>query len=133
MTSLVDFFGGTFVIFFNSIFEIIAVAWIYGIENFGWDVLFMTKKKLNGLWRICLAGITPVGLILIFLYSCVTFHYPTYSGKDFPTGLIGIISFQFFKNKHNPLFFLLQALVGLYLFLGPYKFLYGSLFIYSNK
>lgn len=115
MTSLINFFGGTFVIFFNSIFEIIAVAWIYGIENFGWDVLFMSKKKLNGLWRICLAGITPVGLILIFVYSCVTFHYPTYSGHDFPTGLLGIMYKMHLLKSHVIFFYYRSWLIFFHL------------------
>ncbi|KAI8120401.1 Sodium-dependent nutrient amino acid transporter 1 [Lucilia cuprina] len=45
--NLVDFYGGTYVIFALAIFEIVGVIWIYGFTKFLFDdVEFMTHRKV---------------------------------------------------------------------------------------
>nr|ALE20589.1 nutrient amino acid trasporter 2 [Leptinotarsa decemlineata] len=75
---LVDHFGGTFVIFVCAILEVTAITWIYGLDNFCTDVEFMTKKKVGIYWRISWGIITPVLLLVIFVYFLVTLKPLTY-------------------------------------------------------
>ncbi|CAH0564757.1 unnamed protein product [Brassicogethes aeneus] len=69
---LVDFFGGTFLTYVFAIFEVVAVMWIYGLDNFCEDLEFMTKKKVGLYWRITWGFITPVILIVVFFYFIFT-------------------------------------------------------------
>jgi solute carrier family 6 (neurotransmitter transporter, glycine) member 5/9 len=57
--TLVDHFGGTFLIFALAIAEIMVIFWIYGLQNFCDDVEFMSKKKISMYWRINWAVLTP--------------------------------------------------------------------------
>lgn len=99
MLNLVDFYGGTMLIFALAMFEMGAVFWVYGIENFCWDLEYMTGRKASLYWRICWCIITPIFMIFIFIYSMATFQPLKYSGWDYPESLTalgwGIFGFGF--------------------------------------
>lgn len=82
--NLVDFFGGTFVVFALAIFEMIGIAWIYGLQNFCDDVEFMTNKRVTTYWRLCWTIFTPVLMLIIFIYSMATLEPIKYSGLKYP-------------------------------------------------
>lgn len=82
--NLVDHFGGTFLIFALGTLQITAVMWIYGMENFCWDVEFMLKRKVTLFWRICWMFVTPFLLIVIFIYFVASLENPTYMNLQFP-------------------------------------------------
>lgn len=85
MLNLVDHFGGTFLIFALAICELVGIFWIYGIENFCWDMEFMLNRKISPFWRISWFVVTPVMMIVIFIYSMIKFENPTYMSKEYPT------------------------------------------------
>ncbi|XP_019872065.1 sodium-dependent nutrient amino acid transporter 1-like [Aethina tumida] len=89
---LVDYFGGTFIIFVFAIFEVIAVVWVYGLENFCDDLEFMLKMKVSWYWRWTWGVITPLILIVVFIYFVATLEPLTYGREDFkleyPSGLV---------------------------------------------
>ncbi|XP_031829549.2 sodium-dependent nutrient amino acid transporter 1 [Nomia melanderi] len=85
LLTLVDYYGTSFVVFILAFFEITAVMWLYGIENFVDDLEFMMDKETSSYWRICWFFVTPLILIVIFLYTVATLSPVTYGGKEFPT------------------------------------------------
>jgi len=84
MLNLVDHFAGTFLVFALAILQLVGVFWIYGIENFCWDAEFMLNRKVTIFWRISWFLVTPVFMIVIFIYTMIKLENPTYSGKQFP-------------------------------------------------
>jgi len=100
MLSLVDHFGGTFLIFALAIVQVIGIFWIYGIENICNDVKFMIGHHVTLYWRLCWAFITPCLLIIIFIYYMATLKTPTYSGWEYPESAISkynyLMNEQFF-------------------------------------
>lgn len=76
MLNLVDHFGGTFLVFFLAILELVGIFWIYGVENFCWDIEFMLNRKVTAFWRISWFLITPLMMIAIFLYSMGKYENP---------------------------------------------------------
>lgn len=85
MLNLVDHFGGTFLIFALAILQLIGIFWIYGIENFCWDLEFMSNRKVTPFWRITWFFVTPVLMLVIFLYSMAKLENPTFISKPYPT------------------------------------------------
>lgn len=85
MLNLVDHFGGTFLIFVLGIAELIGIFWIYGLENLTNDVDFMISRRPGPYWRICWFLVTPLLMIVIFIYSMVTMKPLLFSGKTYPT------------------------------------------------
>ncbi|KAF2906107.1 hypothetical protein ILUMI_00068, partial [Ignelater luminosus] len=66
--TIVDYFAGTFIFFVLTTTEVLAVLWWYGLENFCADVEFMLKRRLGLYWKICWGVVTPLVLIVIFIY-----------------------------------------------------------------
>lgn len=89
MLNLVDYYGGTLLIFCLAIFETAGIFWIYGLENCCWDIEFMTGRKTSLYWRLCWAFVTPVLMAIIFIYSMATIKPLQYSGWDYPISLSG--------------------------------------------
>ncbi|XP_043514895.1 sodium-dependent nutrient amino acid transporter 1-like isoform X2 [Frieseomelitta varia] len=84
LLTLVDYYGTSFVVFILASFEITAVTWVYGIENFLDDIEFMLDRKTSSFWRICWFLITPLILITIFFYTVATLSPLTYGDKTYP-------------------------------------------------
>lgn len=84
MLDLVDHFGGTFLVFALAIFELAGIFWVYGLENYCLDIQFMTKRTVGIYWRICWAIVTPIFMLIIFIYNMATLKSPTHGGMNFP-------------------------------------------------
>lgn len=89
MLNLVDHFGGTFLVFILAIFELMGVFWIYGLDNICDDVEFMLNRRPGQYWRICWVFITPIFMLIIFVYSMVTYEKLLYGGKTYPPAAYG--------------------------------------------
>ena len=88
MLTLVDHFGGTFLVFALTIVEMAAIVWIYGLESFCNDVEFMLNRKVTLYWRLCWGVVTPCLLIVIFVYNMISLQSPTYGRLHFPDGYL---------------------------------------------
>lgn len=77
---LVDHHGATFVVFFLAIVELMAFCWIYGVKRLCDDVYFMLGYRPNIIWRICWQFVTPLVMIVIFIYSLISLKPVTYNG-----------------------------------------------------
>ncbi|XP_072931746.1 uncharacterized protein [Epargyreus clarus] len=83
---IVDYYGGTFLILFCAIVQVVGVFWIYGLESFCLDIDFMLNMKTSIYWRMCWGIITPAMMIVVFVYALIsyealvfagTYYYPT--------------------------------------------------------
>nr|XP_050851288.1 sodium-dependent nutrient amino acid transporter 1-like isoform X1 [Vespula vulgaris]XP_050851289.1 sodium-dependent nutrient amino acid transporter 1-like isoform X1 [Vespula vulgaris] len=88
--TLVDYYGGTLVAIIIGVLEMITIFWIYGLSNFLNDIEFMLGKKPTFYWRMCWSIITPVLMIVILLYTIISYQPPTYDGMNFPNYAYGI-------------------------------------------
>lgn len=88
MLTLIDHFGGTFIIFALAILQITGIIWIYGLDNFSWDVEFMLNRKVTVYWRLSWALITPLIMIIIFIYNMILLENPKYGSSSFPSEYI---------------------------------------------
>lgn len=61
------------------------IFWVYGLENFCWDAEFMLNRKITHFWRFSWLIITPLLLIVIFIYTMVKLENPTYMNLQYPT------------------------------------------------
>ncbi|XP_043599061.1 sodium-dependent nutrient amino acid transporter 1-like [Bombus pyrosoma] len=83
--NLVDYFGGTFIIVFLACFEIIAISWVYGVDNFLDDIEFMVGSRPSFYWRFCWYYLTPLTLLSILIYFLSELTPITYNGEYYPT------------------------------------------------
>ncbi|XP_077259913.1 sodium-dependent nutrient amino acid transporter 1-like [Temnothorax americanus] len=83
-TTLIDYYGGTFVAIIVGVLEMITIFWVYGLSNFLNDMEFMLGRRLGFYWRSCWLVITPLLMIVILIYTCATYEPVTYDGAPFP-------------------------------------------------
>lgn len=62
----------------------VAIFWIYGLDNWCNDIEFMVQRRVGLYWRLCWGLITPLFMIAVFIYSLVEYKWPTYSGQQYP-------------------------------------------------
>lgn len=105
MLTLVDEYGGVFLVLGLAIFEIVTIAWIYGLENICIDIEFMTKRHIGWYWRICWGVITPFCMIFLFLYALISYETPQYAMRFFPDEYYG-----------KSIFYILNYLLALIIF-----------------
>jgi len=67
--TLIDYYGAGFIIFILAVLEVVAVNWVYGINNFTRDIEFMLNRKTGYYWKFCWVILIPVLLSVIFIYS----------------------------------------------------------------
>lgn len=97
MLALVDYFGGSFILFALAIVEVAGIFWIYGLEQFCFDLEFMVGRRVSVYWRFCWTIITPGFMIIIFVYSLIKLEVPKYGSQNQPMSAIiaGWILFSF--------------------------------------
>lgn len=79
-----DFFGTSPSIMFIVLCELIATAWLYGMDRFSDDVEAMTGQRPSLYWRIACRYIAP--LILLVLYVCSFIQFDSREFSSFGTG-----------------------------------------------
>ncbi|KAH8345443.1 hypothetical protein KR084_000740 [Drosophila pseudotakahashii] len=85
--NLLDFFGATFVALVLAIFELVAIAWIYGVKRLCRDVEFMIGLKTSLYYRICWAVITPLMMLTILIYTLVLYEPLKYKEYTYQSGV----------------------------------------------
>ncbi|XP_023137428.2 sodium-dependent neutral amino acid transporter B(0)AT1-like [Amphiprion ocellaris] len=70
--TLFDNFAGSVPLLTIGLFEMIAVAYIYGIDRFNEDIKFMIGHKPSIFWQISWTFISPVIILVILVFYVVT-------------------------------------------------------------
>lgn len=83
--NLVDYFGGTFIVVFLASFEVIAISWVYGVDNFLDDTEFMVGTRPSFYWRFCWGFLTPLSLFSILIYFLSEIRPIMYNDEYYPT------------------------------------------------
>uniref|UniRef100_UPI0037E96DF3 sodium- and chloride-dependent neutral and basic amino acid transporter B(0+) n=1 Tax=Semicossyphus pulcher TaxID=241346 RepID=UPI0037E96DF3 len=85
--TLIDQFVASWVLLFLALFEIIGVAYIYGGNRFIKDIEMMLGEKSFAFWlwwRACWFFISPAIIVVILIWSLITFTPPSYGAVQYP-------------------------------------------------
>ncbi|KAJ8360483.1 hypothetical protein SKAU_G00170080 [Synaphobranchus kaupii] len=86
--TLMDHFCGGWVLLVAAILELIGLCYIYGGNRFIKDIEMMIGEKTSWFWlwwRLCWFFISPCVLIVILVWSLLTFSNPTYGSVVYPS------------------------------------------------
>jgi len=82
--TLVDFYGGGFMIFALAVLEVVAISYVYGMRRVLEDVKFMLDIELGIYWKFCWGYLIPISLSFFFVYFIIIMEPLTYGGLPFP-------------------------------------------------
>ncbi|XP_053190163.1 sodium-dependent neutral amino acid transporter B(0)AT1-like [Scomber japonicus] len=70
--TLFDNFAGSVPLLCIGLFEMISIAYIYGIDRFNEDIEFMTGSKPNIYWQVTWRFLSPLIILVILVFYMVT-------------------------------------------------------------
>ncbi|XP_020497990.1 sodium- and chloride-dependent neutral and basic amino acid transporter B(0+)-like [Labrus bergylta] len=85
--TLMDQFVNSWVLLLLALIEVIGIFYIYGGNTFIKDIEMMIGKKSFCFWvwwRACWFFISPCIILVVLLWSLITFVPPTYGGIEYP-------------------------------------------------
>ncbi|XP_078402384.1 sodium- and chloride-dependent neutral and basic amino acid transporter B(0+)-like [Cetorhinus maximus] len=85
--NLIDHFSAGWGVLVVAIMEFTGLSWIYGLNRFIKDIEVMIgqKKWLFWLWwKLCWIFISPFLLVVVLIWSLITFAVPTYGAINYP-------------------------------------------------
>uniref|UniRef100_A0A4W5PRI0 Transporter n=1 Tax=Hucho hucho TaxID=62062 RepID=A0A4W5PRI0_9TELE len=104
--ALFDSFAGSIPLLVIAFCEMVSVVYIYGIDRFNEDIEFMIGHKPNLFWQVTWRFISPVIMLIIFIFYFVTEvsgeltylvwdqdaeEFPTLADRQYPGWIYGII------------------------------------------
>ncbi|XP_064622840.1 sodium-dependent proline transporter-like [Lineus longissimus] len=87
---LVDWYGVTFSTFVTLTCGCLGLAWLYGLNRLFEDIEMMIGKKPLFIFKIFWGGLTPLYVLVIFIYNCIGFSKPSYGNYQYPNWAITI-------------------------------------------
>ncbi|XP_055624579.1 sodium-dependent nutrient amino acid transporter 1-like [Toxorhynchites rutilus septentrionalis] len=73
LLDILDYYGAKYVTLTLAVFELVTLAWIYGVDRVCRDIKFMLNIDTSLYWRICWGIVTPLVTILILLLSFIDY------------------------------------------------------------
>ncbi|GFT25331.1 sodium- and chloride-dependent glycine transporter 2 [Trichonephila clavipes] len=90
VVQLMDWYSAAFSLMFFSLFETIAIAWVYGVDRFFHDISLMTQRMPRLWWKLCWCYITPATITSLLIFIFVNHTSITYNDYVYPAWSIGI-------------------------------------------
>ncbi|XP_041376368.1 sodium- and chloride-dependent glycine transporter 1-like isoform X2 [Gigantopelta aegis] len=81
---LLDWFVAAFCVLVTSFLECLIIGYLYGIDRFSSDIEMMLGKPPSIFIKICWCFITPVMMLVAFIFTVVTYTLPTLDGYVYP-------------------------------------------------
>ncbi|XP_052795158.1 sodium- and chloride-dependent glycine transporter 1-like isoform X1 [Mya arenaria] len=81
---VIDWYCASFSLMLISLCEVIAIAWVYGVDRFYKDIELMIGYQPSRLWSYMWRFVTPTVILLIWLFSIITLGPVTYGDKAYP-------------------------------------------------
>lgn len=81
---IMDYYGASIPLLFLAIFECVGLIWVYGFNNFAFDVYYMLGRDLGWYWQVTWKYTAPVVLIFITGLSMYEHKPLQYGDYDFP-------------------------------------------------
>ncbi|CAH1778090.1 unnamed protein product [Owenia fusiformis] len=82
--NLMDWYSAGFSLMLVALFEIVALMWVYGINNFLNDIKMMIGFRPNPYWMVTWGGLTFLTILGILVYSFIDYGAVTYNGMAYP-------------------------------------------------
>ncbi len=73
LLTLMDNYSAGFSLLLVALTECLAISYVYGINKFMADMEVMVPTGMGLYWKICLAFLSPLVLLFIFIFFCITY------------------------------------------------------------
>lgn len=81
---ILDNYGGGVPYMFLAVFEVVGIMWIYGCNNFTFDVNYMLKRKMGFYWKLTWKYTAPIVITFIIIASFIQYQPLSYGNYKYP-------------------------------------------------
>ena len=67
-----------------ALFETIAIVWLYGVRRLSANIEDMTGRKPSIIFRICWMFVSPVLILVIWVFTLYDYEAPVYGDYIYP-------------------------------------------------
>ncbi|KAG7501163.1 hypothetical protein JOB18_041483 [Solea senegalensis] len=127
-----DTFAGSVPLLTVGLFEMVAIVYVYGIDRFNEDIVFMIGHKPNIFWQVTWRVVSPLIVLVILIFYLVTIAQKElrylvwdYNSEEFPS-----LASVPFPSWINAVIFLLAGVPSITL---PVYALCRLVFVYCKK
>ncbi|XP_021181196.2 sodium- and chloride-dependent GABA transporter ine isoform X1 [Helicoverpa armigera] len=82
---LMDYYAASLSITYLAFFEVVAIAWFYGVGRLSRNIKQMTGRRPSLYFRVCWLIATPALLLALWVASMVDYTPPSYRQYQYPT------------------------------------------------
>lgn len=90
MVNFLNVYGPGLAILFVVFVEAAGVFWFYGVDNFSNDVESMLGQRPGLYWRVCWMYISPIFLLVIFIFSLLGYEEMLGEEYEYPDWSIAL-------------------------------------------
>ena len=83
--TILDYFASAISLMYIALFETITIVWIYGTKRLSANIEEMTGKKPHKIFQICWAIVSPLLIIILWVFSLMNYSPPSYGSYTNPT------------------------------------------------
>lgn len=80
---LIDHYAASISIMYLAFFEVIAVAWFYGVGRLSRNVKTMTGRHPSLYFKFCWMVATPLLIFAVWVFCMIDYESPTYNNGEY--------------------------------------------------
>lgn len=84
MLNLMDTFASSWSLLIIGLTEILGLSYVYGCNRFLQDVTLMLGNEPSVWWKICWMCVSPLVMLIIFLFACIDYKSTRYGSYTYP-------------------------------------------------
>ena len=81
---IIDYYTAAISLMYIALFETIAIVWLYGVRRLSANIEDMTGRKPSIIFRICWMFVSPVLILVIWVFTLYDYEAPVYGDYVYP-------------------------------------------------
>ena len=80
---ILDYYTAAISLMYIALFETVGIVWIYGVDRLSANVEEMTGNQPNIIFKICWKFVSPVLILIIWIFTLYDYQAPTYNNGQY--------------------------------------------------
>merc|ERR1719232_1537315 len=81
---IIDFYTAAISLMYIALFETVAIVWLYGVRRLSDNIEEMTGRQPNIIFKFCWMFVSPVLILVIWIFTLYDYEAPPYGDYSYP-------------------------------------------------
>lgn len=81
---ILDYYTAAISLMYIALFETVAIVWLYGVDRLSSNIEDMTGQQPNIIFRLCWKFVSPVLILVIWVFTLYDYEAPSYNTYTYP-------------------------------------------------